>query len=268
MTPLNHIYIPASILKLKDLNLREKLLLALAYNFDKGLRVGNSELAELLSVKPSRISEILCQLEAKEYVTIENKQSRHRAIYFRSNTEVSKELLSTINESKEPLLSDLNGSTFDQNRNIKNKESVEATEPTLSSAIVNYWNAKGNLPKIKSFTGHRQNKLKARMKESLFAENWEAIIDKISSSSFCTGSGGTGWKADIDWILENDTNYVKVFEGKYDNKPAESKPEQSKKQLKPGDVFDSQAEAKFFDDFVKKNAKTPEELDKLLGVTA
>ena len=34
------------------------------------------------------------------------------------------------------------------------------------------------------------------------------------SSSFCTGKGKQGWKADFDWLMD-ENNLVKVLEGKY-----------------------------------------------------
>jgi len=32
------------------------------------------------------------------------------------------------------------------------------------------------------------------------------------------GENDRQWVADFDWIIKNDTNWVKVMEGKYDNK--------------------------------------------------
>ncbi|MBN2315941.1 MAG: winged helix-turn-helix transcriptional regulator [Sedimentisphaerales bacterium] len=128
---LDHIYCPATILKLPGLNLREKMLLSLAFKFgENGLRESNSELAGLLDIRPSRVSELLRGLEHKGYVEIKNRQSRHRVIYFRPNSKVSTELLSTGTESKEVLLSDLDVPTFDQNRNKRKKEKKRAPKAT------------------------------------------------------------------------------------------------------------------------------------------
>ncbi len=56
------------------------------------------------------------------------------------------------------------------------------------------------------------------MHEPLFSDNWKVIIGKVSASTFCTGHNDRGWKADIDWLLNKVQNYIKVLEGKYDNK--------------------------------------------------
>ena len=124
---LDGIYSPAAILKLRGFNLREKMLLSLAFNFnEKGLRVSNTELAELLDILPSRVSDLLRGLEDKGYIEIKNRQSRHRVIYFRPNPKVGEILLSSKIESKDILLSTLGHSTFEQNRNIRKKEEKRA----------------------------------------------------------------------------------------------------------------------------------------------
>ncbi|MHC4538304.1 MAG: replication protein [Planctomycetota bacterium] len=103
------------------------------------------------------------------------------------------------------------------------KEKKATTQKQQRAEVVKsfreHWNAKGNLPRIRAMTKDRKKKLAARMKEPDFADNWRGIIDRISASAFCTGDNERGWKADITWLLTNSENYVKVLEGKYDNKP-------------------------------------------------
>ena len=48
--------------------------------------------------------------------------------------------------------------------------------------------------------------------EPVFADNWQAIIDKLSRSPFHTGQNDRAWQATVDWILKNSTNYVKILE--------------------------------------------------------
>lgn len=95
---------------------------------------------------------------------------------------------------------------------------AEADKERVSPDVfIAYWNSKKNLPKIKAFTEQRKKKLRIRLKEKLFAESWRQAIDRISASKFCIGQNDRGWRADIDFLLDNDTNYAKVLEGKYDN---------------------------------------------------
>jgi DNA-binding MarR family transcriptional regulator len=116
---LDYLHIPVSILKLADLNLRQKLLLALVVSFgDRGLRSGNLELAEILGVLPTHVSELFYDLEARGYVEIKNRHSRYRIIYYRPKSTVGDILLSTKSESSSILLSTFDRSTIDQSRNI------------------------------------------------------------------------------------------------------------------------------------------------------
>ena len=79
MSPLDHIYAPAEVLKLVGLNLREKLLLSPVISCaENGLFAKNKELAGLLNTGQHRVSDLLVSLERKGYVEIVNKQSRHR----------------------------------------------------------------------------------------------------------------------------------------------------------------------------------------------
>ena len=87
----------------------------------------------------------------------------------------------------------------------------------VAKSFREYWNSKSNLKPIHRMTDDRRKKFAARMKEPDFVGNWRQIIDRISTSSFCTGGGQKGWCADVDWFLGNSTNYVKVLEGKYDD---------------------------------------------------
>lgn len=83
-----------------------------------------------------------------------------------------------------------------------------------------FWNRNKNLPPIRKMTKDRIAKLKVRMNETDFAENWQKIIERIASTPFLIGDNERGWKANVDWLLANATNYVKVLEGKYDSKQA------------------------------------------------
>ncbi len=101
--------------------------------------------------------------------------------------------------------------------NVDTHQDTKKKEKKIDVLFSEFWNTKGNLSIIQSMTPQRKKQLDTRMREKLFADNWCAIIDKLSASTFCTGHNDRGWKADIDWVLKNSTNYAKVIEGKYDN---------------------------------------------------
>jgi hypothetical protein len=83
------------------------------------------------------------------------------------------------------------------------------------------WNEK--MPwKLNGITSLRHKHLNERLKEPAFVDNFPTILDKILASDFLTGRKPSdthpNFKADFDWLIANDTNHVKVMEGKYDNK--------------------------------------------------
>lgn len=91
----------------------------------------------------------------------------------------------------------------------------EEATTTLPQDFRAYWNNKKNLPKIVKLTAKRLTHLNSRFEEKAFSVAWRAIVDGVSSSAFLTGGGDRGWKAGIDWIIHNDTNYIRVLEGAY-----------------------------------------------------
>jgi hypothetical protein len=108
----------------------------------------------------------------------------------------------TTEDNDKTLLSESNAFSKAKRRNF----------PPDNGEFMAYWNTKDSLPKIEQFTGGRQSRLKTRMKEPTFRDNWQAVIDKLSRSDFHTGQNERGWRADVDWLLKSDTNYVRILE--------------------------------------------------------
>jgi hypothetical protein len=73
-----------------------------------------------------------------------------------------------------------------------------------------------SLPKVKQLSEGRKKKIKARWNDIKELNGFKQLFEKSQSSSFLTGVS-TKWKATFDWLIENDSNYVKVLEGNYDN---------------------------------------------------
>jgi len=138
MTPLNYITLPTAILRLKDLNLRQRILLALVVSFnEKGLKMSNELLGEILDVWPSRVSKLLKEMESKGYVRIENKQSQYRKIYLLQSAKVDNILLTTKRNSKSGALATKRPSTIAQSRHIikrsKDAAAAHTTQRPMSS---------------------------------------------------------------------------------------------------------------------------------------
>lgn len=75
------------------------------------------------------------------------------------------------------------------------------------------------LNQVRAWTPARANALKARWREDVRRQNldyWERMFKYIAKSDFLTGKDGK-WQADLEWIIK-EANFVKILEGKYENK--------------------------------------------------
>ena len=86
---------------------------------------------------------------------------------------------------------------------------------------VSMWNefaSTNNKSKVMKLTGKRREKLLKRIKELKdYKAALKITLEKASKSNFCLDGN---WFS-FDWLIENDTNLVKVFEGKYDKNKRE-----------------------------------------------
>ncbi|MDA3909630.1 MAG: hypothetical protein PF437_11145 [Sulfurimonas sp.] len=85
--------------------------------------------------------------------------------------------------------------------------------------ILELWNATAEefaLNKISKITSKRKTKLVTRLNENNnFLEDFKTAIENIRLSNFLKGKNNRNWKIDFDWLIANDTNFIKVLEGKY-----------------------------------------------------
>jgi hypothetical protein len=106
---------------------------------------------------------------------------------------------------------------FSKEKSLVNAEAL--TPAGYSEKFVNIWNemaVKTGLPKVSTLTAGRKRKISARLRNNGFVDNFMQAIGKIPASDFLLGLKG-GWKANFDWMIDNDLNVIKILEGKYDN---------------------------------------------------
>lgn len=101
---------------------------------------------------------------------------------------------------------------------------TEKRENLPFKEIKELWNAVCvGYPKLHSLSESRKNKMRNRVAEMGGAEKslllLREIFTKMQASNFLRGDNKRGWKASFDWLFENDKNWVKVYEGNYDNRP-------------------------------------------------
>lgn len=75
----------------------------------------------------------------------------------------------------------------------------------------------GKLPKALSLSKQRKEHIAARWSEKPDLAYWVAIIRRLANSSFAAQGNWAGF----DWVISNDTNHLKVAEGKYDDRKRE-----------------------------------------------
>lgn len=106
------------------------------------------------------------------------------------------------------------------------EEEDKANKPEISNKpqqLADRYNAIcTNLPRVVRLTDKRRRAVRLIHDKGYTPEQLDEVFRKAQASSFCTGLNDRHWKADFDWLL-NESNLVKVLEGKYDN-PAAAKP--------------------------------------------
>lgn len=94
---------------------------------------------------------------------------------------------------------------------------INSKNPNFIQPYADMWNLMAGytgLAKVEVINSSRTKKLGARIREPAF--DFPAILNKVKDSRILKGvDNGNGWKATFDWIIENETNYVKILEGQY-----------------------------------------------------
>ena len=155
-------------------------------------------------------------------------------------SENDNEVITTLSENDNHLITTLSENdnkqtiTYNnkQNNNTKeNSTNVESKKGELSlshpsscsidfKAFLDYFNNRfnGKLPAIRTMNDARKKAVKARAaeygKKSVFD-----VLEKVANSSFLLGHNDRDWICDFNWIFKP-SNFVKILEGSYDNKSA------------------------------------------------
>lgn len=160
----------------------------------------NSYFSELYGVSKETISRLLSSLKKEGYIDIkieydkQTKQVKRRIIYLLTKLSIPID---------QKVIDPIDQKVKENNINILNN-------------IKEYYMSKKCFPKLNKLTDSRKKKLLKRLNEQ-GEDNILKAIDIASNSNFLKGNNKTGWKMDFDWLIANDTNIVKILEGKYSN---------------------------------------------------
>lgn len=114
----------------------------------------------------------------------------------------------------------------EQNRTEQNRTEIfvnQSTKPQCphDEIIALYHKHLPTLPAVRIVNEKRKKLFRQRWLEDSTRQNleyWAKLFIYISKSDFLTGKTGT-WQADLEWIM-NASNFVKIIEGKYENRRA------------------------------------------------
>ena len=115
-----------------------------------------------------------------------------------------------------------NNSSIKENKSIKETNLLSNSSTNnnnMSETVKDLWNdICKSYSKVIKLSTTREKHINLRLKE--MKQDIEMIKEtfvKLENSSFCKGINEKRWKASLDWLFSNDTNIIKVLEGKYDD---------------------------------------------------
>lgn len=121
----------------------------------------------------------------------------------------------------------------DKERDKEEEKDVENTSPQQAGEVVDiqpcphqeiialYAKNLPTLTQVKVWTDARRKLLAARWREDSARQSldwWDRFFRYVATSDFLLGKTST-WQCDIEWILKS-SNFIKILEGKYENKVA------------------------------------------------
>lgn len=101
-------------------------------------------------------------------------------------------------------------------RKKKIAEYIREKKPTFYEPYKDLWNLSApanGLAKVLKLSVGRVRKFKTRLQDPDF--DFIGVMMEIKKNAFLKGDNKNNWKIDWDFIFENDTNYLKIIEGKY-----------------------------------------------------
>jgi hypothetical protein len=99
------------------------------------------------------------------------------------------------------------------------RERADAPTPLSVQEITDGWNevvAPLGLPRVVGLSRERRRKLLERLREHSDFDWWQTIFNRISRSKFLRGENSRGWVCTFDFLIKNDSNALKIFEGQYE----------------------------------------------------
>lgn len=110
-------------------------------------------------------------------------------------------------------------------RNEEKESCFSFPEKIPLKEILKTWNDykrfnNANVPALKNIKQNTQRykHIRARWNNNPNIETWKQVIQNVMQSNFLNGNNQRGWTVDFDWIVKSEDNFIKVWEGKYEDK--------------------------------------------------
>lgn len=108
----------------------------------------------------------------------------------------------------------------EQNRTEQDEQDTHTCTPDL---VFEKYNASVHrLPKCRSMNDELRKKIRTRIKANSELSYWQEVFEKADRSDFLCGMTRGTFKANLRWLMENESNHNKVMDGNYDNVKRES----------------------------------------------
>ena len=136
----------------------------------------------------------------------------------RQHRERQKEALQEAECNSDETLQECDGNLPDTDTDTDTESDTEQIQNKHISAFLAIRKAWIDLmpdkPRPRENNNTLRSKVKTRMKDDYFRDNWRAALERAAKSSFLGESGFF----DLGWFLKNDDNWQKCLNGNYDDK--------------------------------------------------
>jgi hypothetical protein len=117
-------------------------------------------------------------------------------------------------------------STSFQNGSIELKPTASTSQacPSPETLLQIWQQERGPLAEVRELSPEREARCRERISHARskgkntaqFLADFREAVARSAATPFLCGEGPGGWRANFDWLVTNDTNYLKVIEGRYD----------------------------------------------------
>jgi len=109
---------------------------------------------------------------------------------------------------------------IDKNKMVSTSQAYPSPEDLLDI----WQQERGPLAEVRALSPERAARCSERISHARskgknvaqFLADFREAVARSTTTPFLCGEGPGGWRANFDWLVANDTNYLKVIEGRYD----------------------------------------------------